>query len=217
MHCRSESNSLSNPEPYNPLERRNLEASIAKALLARKPLSLASLQSFNGAGIYAIYYKGSFPLYEPLVNRNKRQTFPTPIYVGKAIPRRTRKNSTNIFGVTKTKVLFRHLKNHASCIKAAKNLKTADFLYQFLIVDEMWIAAGESLLIAKFAPIWNNTINGFGDQESGRGRNRCIKPRWDVLHPGRAWANRYEPRKENLQQIQADVAHFLRSLPDPRP
>jgi hypothetical protein len=47
---------LSDLDPFNPLDKRNLAASVAEALLGRKARPLGGLEPFNGAGIYAIYY-----------------------------------------------------------------------------------------------------------------------------------------------------------------
>ena len=45
--------------PFNPLDKRNLGVSIANAIFEQEIISLNSLQSFIGAGIYALYYKGN--------------------------------------------------------------------------------------------------------------------------------------------------------------
>ncbi len=54
-------------EPFNPLDKRNLGISIARALLSQNLDSLPPTKPFAGAGIYAIYYTGihkPYPLYE---------------------------------------------------------------------------------------------------------------------------------------------------------
>ena len=62
---------MSDPAPYNPLDKRNLGASVAEALLGRKSRMLKGLKSFSGAGIYAIYYTGKFPAYQKLAEQNR--------------------------------------------------------------------------------------------------------------------------------------------------
>jgi len=42
--------------PFNPLDKRNLAASVAQALLGSSAYEMDQLQTFAGAGIYAIYY-----------------------------------------------------------------------------------------------------------------------------------------------------------------
>jgi len=44
--------------PFNPLDKTNLGASVADALLARPAMPLGELAEFQGAGVYAIYYGG---------------------------------------------------------------------------------------------------------------------------------------------------------------
>jgi hypothetical protein len=61
---------MSDPTPYNPLDKKNLGASVAEALLGRKPHPLGGLPSFHGAGIYAIYYKGDFRAYQKISERH---------------------------------------------------------------------------------------------------------------------------------------------------
>jgi hypothetical protein len=41
---------MSDPAPYNPLDKKNLGSSVAEALLGRKPRALTTLASFQGAG-----------------------------------------------------------------------------------------------------------------------------------------------------------------------
>ena len=205
---------MSESLPFNPLDTKNLAVSVAEALLGRKPRSLVTLTSFSGAGIYAIYYDGTFPAYEPLVKRNMVSQFAAPIYVGKAIPQGARTGRTGSEGGV-SKALFGRLKEHAESINTAKNLKLADFTCRFLNVEDIWIPLGESLLISKFSPLWNSIIDGFGNHDPGKGRYMGMRPRWDVLHPGRAWAERCQPRAETTDQIRADVSQFLRTMPEP--
>ena len=71
--------------PFNPLDKRNLGISITNAIFVQEIFSLKALQSFTGAGIYAIYYNGNFPVYKKITLRNK-DDFQQPIYAGKAVP-----------------------------------------------------------------------------------------------------------------------------------
>lgn len=194
--------------PYNPLDKKNLGASVAEALLGRKPHPLGNLTTFHGAGIYAIYYAGSFAPYKRLSELNRGVDPIAPIYVGKAIPAGGRKGAITSDG-TKTKALFSRLKEHAESVNATKNLNVEDFQCRFLIVDDIWIPLGESLLIAKFAPIWNTLIDGFGNHDPGKGRHNGMRPRWDVLHTGRSWAEKCQPRPETAEQIEREVQAHL--------
>jgi Eco29kI restriction endonuclease len=202
---------MTDPAPYNPLDKKNLGKSVAEALLGRKPQPLGKLSSFHGAGIYAIYYTGEFDAYRRLSDQNSGADPVAPIYVGKAIPAGGRKGGKVTEG-SKSKALFARLREHAESVSISENLNLEDFQCRFLVVDDIWIPLGESLLIAKFAPIWNSLIDGFGNHDPGKGRYKGMRPKWDVLHPGRAWAEKCEPRPETAAQIEREVAAHLATL-----
>lgn len=201
--------------PYNPLDKKNLGASVAEALLGRKPHALSGLSLFHGAGIYAIYYTGDFSIYKKLRDQNQGADLVAPIYVGKAIPSGGRKGVISPVG-TKSKALFTRLKEHAESISATPSLNVKDFQCRFLIVDDIWIPLGESLLIAKFSPIWNTLIDGFGNHDPGKGRHNGMRPKWDVIHPGRTWAEKCQPRAETAAQIEREVQSHLAALVVPK-
>jgi len=198
----------SNVVPFNPLDKRNLGASVADALLTSKVHSLAELSQFNGAGIYAIYYTGDFPAYEEIAKRNQNDQFSTPMYVGKAVPAGARKGVNTTAGLN-SKVLWNRLKQHADSIKVAENLSLDDFYCRYLVVDDIWIPLGESLVINHFSPIWNTYVDGFGNHDPGKGRYAGMLPRWDVLHPGRTWAVRCASRSETQADIIREVMHVI--------
>ena len=204
---------MSDVKPFNPLDRINLGKSVAEALLESDVLPLGALKPFNGAGIYAIYYAGDFPLYAPLAKRNRKGRFEIPIYVGKAIPAGGRKGGD--LSASAGRVLYNRLAEHAESIEVSGNLDIDDFKCRALVVDDIWIPLGESLLIAKFAPVWNKVIDGFGNHDPGKGRYEGMRPRWDVLHPGRSWAERCKARSESKSQIEQEVREYLASTTVP--
>lgn len=185
--------------PYNPLDKKNLGISVADAMLSQPTSPLPPETRFLGAGIYAIYYVGDFPPYAPTAERNRDGRFEAPIYVGKAIPAGARRGGG--LGVTTGPVLFGRLAEHARSIEQAENLDIADFSCRYLVVDDIWIPLGESLLIEKFAPVWNSTIEGFGNHDPGRGRYNSQRPLWDMVHPGRSWASRLSENRKSAQDI----------------
>ena len=203
----------SNVVPFNPLDKRHLGESVGQAMLRQPVTALGNLETFNGAGIYAIYYTGSFSGYEPISECNRNKQFNAPIYVGKAVPKGTRKGGD--LQVPPGKVLYERLKQHAKSIEEASNLDIADFYCRYLTVDDIWIPLGESLLIAKFDPLWNKLIDGFGNHDPGKGRHAGLRPRWDVLHPGRPWAKLCQPRDESAEQIIREARDYLRNNPPP--
>lgn len=197
--------------PFNPLDKKNLGASVAEALLTKEIHPLGGLSGFEGAGIYAIYYTGKFKAYGPMSRLNRADRFLWPIYVGKAVPASARMGAN--LKLTAGKVLHNRLKEHAESVKAAENLDVKDFHCRFLVVDDIRIPLGESLIIARFTPVWNSLIDGFGNHNPGRGRHAGMRPRWDVLHPGRAWAMNLTERPETQSQIAQDAATYLRTPP----
>jgi hypothetical protein len=194
---------------YNPLAKKNLGESVEKALLESQVHSLLVKKSFEGAGIYAIYYSGSFSAYKAIAERNKSKKLNQPIYVGKAIPSGGRKGGVDLSGKA-GQVLFNRLSEHAESIQLTKNLNIKDFSCRFLVVDDIWIPLGESLLITKFMPLWNVVVDGFGNHDPGSGRYSGMRPSWDTLHPGRKWAEKCKPSKKTEKEILADIEEFFK-------
>jgi hypothetical protein len=202
---------VSDTKPFDPLNRINLGKSVAEAMLESKVHPLKGLPSFAGSGIYAIYYTGGLALYKSIASRNLKDRFELPIYVGKAIPKGGRKGGEADADDGAGTTLRKRLGEHAKSIEQVDNLDIEDFHCRYLIVEDIWIPLGESLLIAKFAPIWNKVIDGFGNHVPGKGRHQGMRPRWDVLHPGRQGFLQLQDRKETKAQIEADVKEYLAS------
>ena len=194
--------------PFNPLDKGILGESVGGALLACALHPLAEIESFKGAGIYAIYYTGGFAAYSAISETKARGRRKIPIYVGKAIPPGGRKGGIGSDMKPGT-ALFKRLREHAKSIEQAKNLDLSDFQCRFLVVDDVWIPLGEALLITKFAPVWNLLIDGFGNHKVGKGRLKQQRSKWDVLHPGRPWAEKCKKRPETQKQIIADLTSYL--------
>ncbi len=198
-------------EPYNPLDKNNLGTSVADALLARPVVNLPP-EPFLGAGVYAIYYGGSFAPYQRIVESNCAGRYAAPIYVGKAVPSGARKGG---YGLDSSPgdALWKRLREHAASIEQANNIELGDFRCRHLVVDDIWIPLGESLLIDRFSPIWNTLIDGFGNHDPGSGRRNQARSRWDVLHPGRVWADRLRENDSNAQEIVSTLAEALSANP----
>ena len=202
-----------NVVPFNPLDKRHLAESVAQAMFRRPLTAMADIDDFRGAGIYAIYYHGTFPAYKAIAERNNGANATAPIYVGKAIPKGGRKGSD--LSASPGRALYLRLLQHRRSIDEAENLDLADFSCRYLVADDIWIPLGESLLIARLGPIWNILIDGFGNHDPGKGRHEGLRPRWDVLHPGRSWAEKCRPREESAGQIITEVRDYLRNNPPP--
>lgn len=175
--------------PYNPLDKLNLARSIEIELLARKPDSLDTISNLSGAGVYALYYTGNFQPYARIAAQNRKQQFKLPIYVGKAIPKGGRKGGLTA-DASKGRALADRLGQHADSIREAGNLDISDFWFRYLVLDDVWIPLGENMLIETFKPVWNRAIDGFGNKDPGNRRKTQYKSPWDVLHPGRTFAQK---------------------------
>lgn len=197
-------------QPFNPLDKENLGISVSNALLETAMVPLADMQKFKGAGIYALYYKGGMKAYAPLVSANLSLSKEIPIYVGKAVPAGARKGG--VVDSSKSTSLYSRLTKHLQSINEAQNLDSADFYCRYLVVDDIWIPLGESLMIAMFSPVWNQFLDGFGNNDPGRGRYKQERSRWDVLHQGRPWAEKCAVREESQSVISDSVLQFLKSM-----
>jgi len=103
---------------------------------------------------------------------------------------------------------YKRLCEHAKSIDQATNLELQDFCCRFLVVVPVWVPMAERFLISHFRPVWNTVIDGFGNHAPGKGRRDMRKPRWDILHPGRAWADVLEPA-ETPEQVTRALTQYL--------
>ncbi len=114
-----------------------------------------------------------------------------------------------MFSEIKGRFLHNRLREHAESVRAAENLDIDSFAARWLVVDDIWIPLGETLLIGKFQPVWNRMLDGFGNHDPGGGRRAGLVPMWDVLHPGRGWALKQQPREETAEDLQERVIEYL--------
>lgn len=194
--------------PFNPLDKRNLGESVADALLARALGPLPPEKSFNGAGVYAIYYLGDFPAYAALTQTNREAGREVPIYVGKAVPPGARKGGFGLSTAPGT-ALYSRLREHARSIGETGSLNVKDFRCRYLIADDIWIPLGEALLIEKFQPLWNVLIEGFGIHKPGKGREKQVRSKWDTVHPGRKLARNLPPNPQTDKELRKLIVDFF--------
>lgn len=195
--------------PFNPLSKAQLAHSLAEAFLTSVLHPLPPSEKFSGVGVYAIYYTGALSIYRALIKRNAISKYAAPIYVGKAIPSGGRKGGMD-FEAAAGHGLLNRLSDHAESISEASNLESRDFQCRYLIVDDVWIPLAESLLIERFQPLWNVLVDGFGNHDPGSGRHQQKKSPWDVLHPGRGWADRLQPCAKSKEQVESEITAFFR-------
>lgn len=197
---------------FNPLDMKNLAESIVLHLEKMDPVPLDEVPNFKGAGIYAIYYRGDFPAYRRLAKENS-YALVYPIYVGKAVPKGGRRGLESL-DHSRSTALCSRLRNHAVSVRAATNLDIAHFQVRWLVVEDIWIALGESAMIRRYRPVWNAVVDGFGNHDPGKGRINGRRSAWDTLHPGRGWAEKFPPREETPDQIRQDVEQYIRDRLD---
>ncbi len=164
----------------------------------------------TGAGIYALYYTGDFPLYAPLVEELSPKRG-GPIYVGKAIPKGGRKGGLSKDSGQGTALRDR-LAIHATSIAEASNLDLSHFFFRALVVDDIWIPLGENAIIEWFKPVWNLALDGFGIKVPGKGRLKQRASDWDTLHLGRKLALGLSPNARTAEELEARVAQFFQDM-----
>lgn len=195
---------------FDPTSPKVMGDIVAHTLLLqdKERLSDAVKQSFYGAGVYAIYYRGSYDCYAPISGKDH------PIYVGKADPEAIHAPTPQHQGAR----LFSRLRDHNRSITSAKNLELQDFDCRYLVVRSAWVETAEDLLINWFKPVWNNEMKicyGFGKHGDSASKRSNERSPWDTLHPGRAWAtsDKNTPNKRSVQQIRADITAHFRTYP----
>ncbi|SRR6266540_2625441 len=202
----------SGPHSYNPLDRTALGRSVEQAILQSPCEPLPPSDPFEGAGLYALYYQGPFPAYQPIARANCA----VPIYVGRAVPQGAREGNVGL-GAPPGRVLFDRLREHANSIRAVENLELSDFRCRYLVVDDIWVPLAEALLIGHFRPLWNGVVQGFGIHGPGGGRRDQARSMWDTLHPGRGFAARL-PGVRSVADVEARVtAHISEHPPTDSP
>lgn len=199
-------------KPYNPLDKTNLGVSISEAVLASEVHPLPPVRKFEGAGIYCIYYRGKFPLYDK-VSAENCDLWKVPIYVGKAVPSGARKGHA-VLNPNPGDALFKRLAKHAKSISDASNLSLEDFRCRYLVVEDIWIPLGEATLVQHLRPLWNVVVDGFGNNDPGGGRYGQERSQWDTLHPGRDWAKKCRARTEDPSILASRVLKFEIQGPD---
>jgi hypothetical protein len=166
---------------------------------------------FHGTGVYAIYYTGKSKTYIDLAAKNRIE-FAMPIYVGKAVPRGWRQARVETDSDKKSFELNGRLNEHARSIEQAVNLQTEDFYCRFMILENTassLISTVEAALIRYYKPIWNTKIDGFGNHDPGKGRYNQAKSEWDVLHPGRPWADKCLGQEPDSNRVEEKAAEYF--------
>ncbi|TLX16053.1 Eco29kI family restriction endonuclease [Rhizobium sp. MHM7A] len=163
----------------------------------RHPLS--DLTPFYGSGVYALYYTGPLLPYAPIAGSE------TPIYVGKADP-----DIVSVKPIEQGIRLYTRLVEHLRNIEKV-GLYPKHFEYRYLPLGDGTQVSVEKVLIDFFKPVWNNEggcLSGFGKHGDSASTRANKRSSWDILHPGRTWAEKSEPKRSH-NEVLSDVAeHF---------
>lgn len=166
-------------------------------------------EPFIGTGVYSLYYFGNYDLYKKISDANMKECT-NPIYVGKAVPKGWR---TARAGSEDDTTLAQRLREHARSIRQGSGLDIKDFKCRFMILkgeESSMITIVEAALIRKYRPLWNTIVDGFGNHDPGSGRYDQAKSEWDVLHPGRSWAEKLRGKSPNLEGIKIKIINVLK-------
>ncbi|RKW69932.1 Eco29kI family restriction endonuclease [Galactobacter caseinivorans] len=194
---------------FDPLDYENLGASIARALDEQPVQDLGSIPRFEGAGVYALYYTGNHAAYSPLAEANREVPGSWAIYIGKAETENARKGDPRQASKPVGAKLYDRIGNHRKSILQATNLEVTDFQVRALAISPTWIPLAEVVAIRIHRPVWNVIVDGLGNHNPGKGREKGVRPRWDTVHPGRTWAHKFEERRETAADIQQDALQYL--------
>ena len=138
-----------------------------------------------------------------------------PIYVGKAVPKGWRQSRTSDDTANPSSELYSRLRQHHNSLKQAPNLKAEDFMCRFVIFEHTgsdMISTVEAALIKLNRPLWNTAVDGFGNHDPGKGRYEQARSDWDVIHPGRKWADKCNGAHKAETTILAKIKTHLASL-----
>ena len=168
-------------------------------------------ERFLGTGVYALYYTGRSKPYAKYAELN-RLAYDFPIYIGKAVPKGWRQ-SRQVHSIDKqSSELYSRLWEHARSINAVSSLSIDDFSCRFMIFEGAssdMIGTLEASVIKWKRPLWNSYLDGFGNHTPGIGRFEQAASEWDVVHPGRPWAEKCKGKTRPRQTIVTGIESFL--------
>jgi hypothetical protein len=171
---------------------------------------------FMGTGVYALYYIGQNHLYQKYAEFN-RLAYNYPIYVGKAVPKGWRQARLADNALKQSRELHNRLKEHNRNIQIGAGLLPEEFMCRFVIFEDEssdMISTIEAALIKLNQPLWNVVVDGFGNHDPGRGRYEQAKSDWDVIHPGRLWADRCNGIPRSGAIIFSKILEHLQKIGD---
>ena len=169
---------------------------------------------FRGTGVYALYYTGRAGIYREYGKLN-RTAYGHPIYVGKAVPKGWRQARVVDDPNAQASELRSRLAEHSKNIEKVSGIEISDFMCRFVILEGAasdMIGTIEAALIKLHRPLWNTRMDGFGNHTPGKGRFEQAKSDWDVIHVGRAWAEKCNGIHAKPEMVLKNVEQHLKSL-----
>ncbi len=202
------------PQIFNPLDREAIGDSLLQAFDRQPRIPFPPPNQFAGIGVYALYYEGDNPLYKLVTARNKQDDRSWPIYVGKGVAQGSRKGGRLSTPQQTEPSIYKRLMLHKISLDEAgaadPSVAPTSFYCRYLVIDDTWIRLCETFLIEKKQPVWNLTLDGFGNNPQGKGRKDQQRSKWDTLHPGRT---RVQNQAQNVSyppdRIRAAIGRFL--------
>lgn len=173
-------------------------------------------QKFAGTGVYALYYTGRSPLYDPFYEIN-RTFYNLPIYIGKAVPEGWRQGRVKKNAAKFSNELNNRLNQHARSIVQVDNLDLEDFKCRFMILEDEasnLISVIEAALIREYLPLWNTSVDGFGNHDPGKGRYNQARSNWDIIHKGRPWADKCLGLSSTASAVESAIESYFKNLKD---
>jgi hypothetical protein len=70
----------------------------------------------------------------------------------------------------------------------------------------------EAALIKINMPLWNTAVDGFGNHDPGSGRYEQAKSDWDVIHPGRSWAEKCNGAHNDKSAILLGIKNHFKNI-----
>ncbi len=169
---------------------------------------------FRGTGVYALYYTGRTGIYSKYGVLN-RTAYSHPIYVGKAVPKGWRQARVVDDPDAQSSELRSRLAEHSQSVDKVSGINLTDFMCRFVILEGTasdMIGTIEAALIKLHKPLWNTSMDGFGNHTPGNGRFQQAKSDWDVIHVGRTWADKCTGVAKSPEAVLNSVTRHLEAL-----
>ena len=118
-------------------------------------------------------------------------------------------------GQAKEQDLKKRLNQHYRSIDSAENLNRDDFRFKAMAMfhpETDLISAVESYLIREYCPLWNSVVDGFGNHTPGEGRFDQAKSDWDVIHPGRKFAEKCRGKHNSEESIREKIMSWRMTI-----